>query len=164
MELSKKLQDAINEQIQAELYSAYLYLSMSAYFESVNLPGFAHWMRVQTQEEMEHAMKFYHYVNERGGRVELHAIQQPPVAFDSVLDVAEKTYAHEQHVTSLINNLYELALAENDHATAIFLQWYIDEQVEEEDNTRTIVDQLTMIGDHVNALFMLDRHMASRGE
>src|SRR5512145_2602407 len=111
MELSKNLEDAINEQIQAELYSAYMYLSMSAYFESVNLPGFAHWMRVQTQEEMAHAMKFYHYVFERGGRVTLRAIQQPPAEFESVLDVAQKTYAHEQHVTSLIHHLYELAVA-----------------------------------------------------
>ena len=164
MVLSKKLEDAINAQIQAELYSAYLYLSMSTYFESINLTGFAHWMRVQTQEEQEHAMKFYSYVHERGGRVVLQAIQQPPVEFESALDVAEKTYAHEQHVTSLINSLYELAVAEKDHATAVFLHWYINEQVEEEDNTRTMVDQLNMVGDSVNGLIMLDRYMASRGD
>lgn len=164
MELSKKLEVAINEQIQAELYSAYMYLSMSAYFEDIAMPGFAHWMREQTEEEMEHAMKFYHYVVERGGRVILHSIQQPPVEFASVLDVAEKTYAHEQHVTSLIYKLYELAVAENDHATAVFLQWYIKEQVEEEDNTRTILDQVKMIGDHAQGLMMLDRRLAERGD
>ncbi|MBN2003695.1 MAG: ferritin [Anaerolineae bacterium] len=164
MELSKNLEDAINEQIQAELYSAYMYLSMSAYFESLNLPGFAHWMRVQTHEEMEHAMKFYHYVFERGGRVTLCAIQQPPAEFESALDVAEKTYAHEQHVTSLIYKLYELALAEKDHATAAFLQWYINEQVEEENNARTIVEQLKMVGDRVHGLLMLDHQLGGRGE
>lgn len=163
MLLSKKLEDAINEQIQAELYSSYLYLSMSAYLESINLTGFAHWMRAQTQEEMEHAMKFYHYVYERGGRVILPAIQQPPVDYESVLAIAEQTYAHEQHVTRLIYKLYELALAEKDHAAAIFLQWYINEQVEEEDNTRTIVEQLKMMGNSANGLIMLDRQLASRG-
>jgi ferritin len=163
MVLSKKLEEAINAQIQAELYSAYMYLSMSAYCESINLSGFAHWFRAQTQEEQEHAMKFYKYVHERGGRVVLEAIQQPPVDYESILDLAEKIYAHEQHVTSLIYALYELAVAEKDHATASFLQWYIDEQVEEEDNTRTMVDQLQMVGDSVNGLIMLDRYMASRG-
>jgi len=163
MLLSKKFEDAVNGQIQAELYSAYMYLAMSAYFESINLTGFAHWMRVQTQEEMEHAMKFYRYLHERGGRVVLQAIQQPPVDYESALDAMEKTYAHEQYVSSLIYKLYELALAEKDHASAIFLQWYIDEQVEEEDNARTIVEQLKMIGGSANGLIMLDRHLASRG-
>lgn len=164
MELSKKLEVAINEQIQAELYSAYMYLSMSAYFEDIAMPGFAHWMREQTEEEMEHAMKFYHYVVERGGRVILHSIQQPPVEFESVLDVAEKTYAHEQHVTSLIYKLYELALAEKDHATAVFLQWYINEQVEEEDNTRAILEQVQRMGQNPQALLMFDRHLGERGD
>lgn len=163
MELSKNLEDAINEQIQAELYSAYMYLSMSAYFESINLSGFAHWMRVQTHEEMEHAMKFYHYVFERGGRVALSAIQQPPVEFESALDVAQKTYAHEQHVTSLIHKLYELAVAEKDHATAVFLQWYINEQIEEENNARTIVERLKLVGDHIQGVLMLDHHLGERG-
>lgn len=162
MELSKKLETAMNEQIQAELYSAYMYLSMSAYCEDINMTGFAHWMREQTEEEMEHAMKFYHYIVERGGRVVLHSIQQPPVEFESVLDVAEKTYAHEQHVSSLIYKLYELALAEKDHAAAVFLQWYIEEQVEEEDNTRTILEQVKRIGDHVQAMLALDHRLSER--
>ena len=109
MEFNKKLEQAINDQIQAEMYSSYLYLSMSAYFEAVNWSGFAHWMRVQTHEEQEHAMKLYKYVVERGGRVKLQAIQQPPVDFESVLAVAKMTYEHEQKVSGLIYNLYELA-------------------------------------------------------
>ena len=162
MELTKKMEDAINGQIQAEYYSSYLYLAMAAYCDSVNMPGYAHWMRVQAREEMEHVMKFYHYVVERGGRVVFGAIAQPPVEYDSILAIAEETYAHEQKVTSLIHKLYEVAAAEKDYASQSFLQWYIDEQVEEEDNARTIVEQLKMVGDHVSGLFMLDRHLASR--
>ena len=162
MEFNEKLEQAFNDQIQAEMYSSYLYLSMSAYFESVNMPGFAHWMRVQTHEEQEHAMKLYKYVVERGGRVSLQAIQQPPVDYGSVLAVAEMTYAHEQKVSALIYKLYDLAVEVGDHAASVFLQWYISEQVEEEDNTRTIVDQLNMIGDHSMGLIMLDRQLATR--
>lgn len=162
MELSKKMQDAINAQIQAELYSAYLYLAMSAYCEDVNMPGYAHWMRVQTQEEMEHAMKFYHYVFERGGRVILEAIEQPPVEFESIRAVAAQVYEHEQHVTHLIHQLYEQAVAEKDYASQVFLQWYIDEQVEEEDNARTILDYVKMAQGHPNALLMLDRQLGAR--
>jgi ferritin len=162
MEFNEKLEKAFNEQIQAEFYSAYLYLSMSAYFESINMLGFAHWMRVQTNEEQEHAMKLYKFVIERGGRVSLQAIQQPPVEFDSVLAVSEMTFAHEQKVSSLIYNLYELAGEVGDHAAEVFLQWFISEQVEEENNTRTIVDQLRMIGDHKMGLVMLDHQLAER--
>ena len=162
MEFNEKLEQAFNDQIQAEMYSSYLYLSMSAYFESVNMPGFAHWMRVQTHEEQEHAMKLYKYVVERGGRVSLQAIQQPPVDYGSVLAVAEMTYAHEQKVSALIYKLYDLAVEVGDHAASVFLQWYISEQVEEEDNTRTIVDQLNMIGEHSMGLIMLDRQLAAR--
>ncbi len=162
MELSQKMQNAINAQIQAELYSAYLYLAMSAYCEDINMPGYARWMRVQTEEEMEHAMKFYHYVFERGGRVFLEAIQKPQAEFDSPQDVAAQVYAHEQHVTDLIHQLYELALAEKDYAAQVFLQWYIDEQVEEEDNARTIVEYFEMAAGHPNAMLMLDRKLGAR--
>jgi len=130
--ISKKIEKALNKQINAELYSAYLYLSMVAYFESVNLPGFANWMKVQTQEELMHAMKIYDFVNERGGRVVLKAIEAPPTEWDSPLDAFEATYKHEQKVTGLINNLVNLAIEEKDHATSSFLQWFVNEQVEEE--------------------------------
>lgn len=162
MEFNEKLEQAFNDQIQAELYSAYLYLSMSAYFEAENMPGFAHWMRVQNREEQEHAMKLYKYVVERGGRVKLQAIQQPQVDFASVLEVAEMTYEHEQKVSSLIYKLHDVAGEVGDHAAQVFLQWFISEQVEEEDNTRTIVDQLKMMGDHTMGLMMLDRQLATR--
>ena len=162
MELSKTMENAINKQIQAEYYSSYMYLAMAAYCDSVNMPGYAHWMREQAEEELEHALKFYHYIVERGGRVVLEAIEQPPVEYDSLLAVAEATYAHEQKVTSLIHTLYEVSVAEKDYASQVFLQWYIKEQVEEEDNARTIVDQFKMVGDHPNGLFMLDRQLGAR--
>ncbi|MGD8474238.1 MAG: ferritin, partial [Anaerolineae bacterium] len=134
MELSKKMQDAINEQIREELASAYIYLSMAAYCESINLQGFAHWMQAQSNEEMEHAMKFYGYVNERGGRVVLGALEQPPIEFDGPVDVFEKTLAHEQYITDRIHKLYALAVEENDYASLGILQWFVDEQVEEENS------------------------------
>jgi ferritin len=161
--LSRKMQDAINEQINKELYSAYMYLSMAAYCEDANLPGSAHWMRAQANEEMEHAMKFFGYVNERGGRVILKAIDQPSVEFQGLLDVFERTLEHEQYVTSLIDNLYTLALEERDYASQSFLQWFIDEQVEEEASATEIVETLKMIGDKGHALVMLDRQLGSRG-
>jgi ferritin len=161
--LSRKMQDAINEQINKELYSAYMYLSMAAYCEDANLPGSAHWMRAQANEEVEHAMKFFDYVNERGGRVVLKAIDQPSVEFQGLLDVFERTLEHEQYVTSLIDNLYTLALEEKDYASQSFLQWFIDEQVEEEASATEIVETLKMIGDKGHALVMLDRQLASRG-
>jgi ferritin len=161
--LSKAMQDAINEQIKNELYSAYLYLSMAAYFETGNLPGSAHWMRVQSQEEVAHAMKFFDFVNERGGRVVLQAIDQPPVEFDSPSDVFEKTLEHERKVTALIHHLYEVALKENDYAAQVMLHWFIEEQVEEEDQASQILETLRMVGDKGNALVMLDRQLGSRG-
>lgn len=161
--LSKALQDAINEQIKNELYSAYLYLSMSAYSEMSNLPGFAHWMRLQSQEEVEHAMKFFDFVNDRGGHVMLQAIDQPPVEFKSSLDMFQKTLEHERKVTGLINQLYELALKENDYPTQVMLQWFIDEQVEEEKNAAQIVETLKMVGDTPQALIMFDRELGRRG-
>jgi ferritin len=160
--LKKTIQDAINEQINKELYSAYLYLAMAAYFDANNLPGFAHWMRAQYREETEHALKFYGYVNERGGRVYVKAIDEPPAEFGSPLKAFEQTLEHEQYVTSLINKLYELALEEKDYATQSLLSWYIDEQVEEEDNASYIVETLKMVGEKGNGLIMLDRQLAQR--
>jgi ferritin len=160
--LKKTIQDAINEQINKELYSAYLYLAMAAYFDANNLPGFAHWMRAQYREETEHALKFYGYVNERGGRVYVKAIDEPPAEFGSPLKAFEQTLEHEQYVTSLINKLYELALEEKDYATQSLLKWYIDEQVEEEDNASYIVETLKMVGEKGNGLIMLDRQLAQR--
>jgi len=161
--LGKKLQDAMNEQIKNELYSAYLYLSMSAYCEAANLPGFAHWMRVQAQEEEAHAMKFYDFIYERGGRVVLQAIDQPPIEFPSPLAVFEQTLEHEQKVTGMIHDLYALAVEEKDYASQIFLQWFVTEQVEEEASASQILEILKMIGDKGHALIMLDRQLGRRG-
>jgi ferritin len=161
--LTKAVQEAINEQIKNELYSAYLYLSMAAYFEAESLPGFAVWMRAQSEEEVEHAMKLFDFVNERGGRVKLQAIEQPPVSFESPLAVFETTYEHEQKVTALIHDLYEVALEENDYATQVMLHWFIDEQVEEEDSVSQVVDTLERIGDRNQGLIMLDRELGQRG-
>ncbi|MCP4541665.1 MAG: ferritin [Chloroflexi bacterium] len=160
--LRQTVQDAMNTQIKNELDSAYLYLSMAAYCESINLPGFAHWMRMQDEEERIHAMKFYDFIHERGGRVILQALDQPEAEFESPLDVFEKTLAHEQKVTALINDLYALAIEEKDYASQIFLQWFITEQVEEEDNASQVIDTLKMIGDDQQGLLMLDRELAGR--
>ena len=161
--LNKTVERAINEQIQAELYSAYLYLSMAANSAAANLPGFAHWMKAQSQEETEHAMKFFNYVNERGGRVVLKPLDQPPVEFGSPVDLFKKVLEHEQLVTGLINDLYELAVKENDYATQVLLHWFIEEQVEEEANAAQIVETLKMAGDKGNALIMVDKGLAKRG-
>jgi ferritin len=162
--LGKKLQGAINEQIKNELYSGYLYLAMSAYFQAGNLPGFAHWMRVQAAEEQEHALKFFDFVNERGGRVELQAIDQPPVEFQSPLAVFEQVLEHVKKVTGLINKLYELALGEKDYPAQVMLQWFIEEQVEEEANATRIVETLKMVGEKGQALVMLDHQLGARGK
>ena len=158
------VRDALNRQVTAELHAAYLYLSMAAWFEARNLSGFAAWMRMQSKEEIAHAMKIFDFVNERGGQVELGAIDAPPSDYASPVDVFRKALGHEQKVTGMINDLYELALAEKDYPAQVMLQWFIEEQVEEEDTAGTIVDQLEMIGDHAGSLFVLDRQMASRGE
>ena len=160
--LSAAVQDAMNQQVNAELYSAYLYLSMAADFEGANLRGMAHWMQVQAKEETGHALKFFKYIAERGGRVTLTAIAAPPSKWDSPQAVFEEVYKHECHVSSLINKLVELAEAEKDHASAVFLQWFINEQVEEEANASEILQQLKMVGDSKQGLFMLDRHLAQR--
>lgn len=159
---NKKLQDAINDQIKHELYSAYLYLSMSAHFEGVNLPGFARWMRLQSQEESSHAMKLFDFIHERGGRVVLQAIVQPPADFKSPLDVFQQALEHEQKVSGMIHRLYELAGKENDYATQVMLQWFITEQVEEEKTAGDIVEQLKMVGEQPAGVFMLDRQLGAR--
>lgn len=160
--LSKTLQEAINEQLKNELYSGYLYLSMSAYCEAINLPGFAHWMRLQSQEEVSHAMKFFDYLNDRDSHVVLQAIDQPPTDFKSPLDIFQRALEHEQKVTAMIHQLYELAVKENDYPTQVELQWFITEQVEEEKTASDIVEQLKMVGDHTPGLLMLDRQLAAR--
>jgi ferritin len=160
--IKQSVQDAINEQIKEEFYSAFVYLSMSAYFESVSLAGLAHWMRVQYQEEEVHALRLFDYLNERGGTVELREIPQPPTGFNSPLQVMEQALNHERHVTTLIESLYEKAAKENDYATQAALQWFITEQVEEENNAGTIVEQLRMIGDNRAALLMLDMELGKR--
>jgi len=160
--ISEKMQEALNGQMNAELYSSYLYLSMSAYFQDINLGGFANWMRVQAQEELVHAMKFYDFVNERGGRVVLKAVEGPPIEWDSPLAVFEAAYKHETKVTGLINELVELALAEHDHATNIFLQWFVTEQVEEEDSANEVVQKIKLMGDAQGGLFMLDQELGQR--
>ena len=156
------MEEALNGQLNAELYSAYLYLSMAAYFESADLAGFANWMRVQFQEEQFHAMKFYDYIIERGGRVTLTQIEAPPSEWNSSPAVFEATLEHEQKVTGLINDLVYLARDEKDNASEIFLQWFVNEQVEEEDNAGTIVGQLKLIKNSPEALFMMDKDMAQR--
>ncbi|NVM55408.1 MAG: ferritin [Candidatus Helarchaeota archaeon] len=160
--ISKTLEEAINKQLNRELYSAYLYLSMAAYFESKGFSGFANWMRVQFQEETFHAMKFFDYVIGRGGRVTLLDIEAPPTKWGSLLDAFEYTYEHEQKVTGLINNLVKLATEENDYAAISMLQWYVNEQVEEEASASAIVDKLKMIGDAGSGLYMLDQELAQR--
>jgi len=160
--ISKLLQDAINEQINVELFSAYLYLSMSAHFETQNLSGFANWTRVQYQEETGHAMKLYKYVFDRSGAVTLKAIAQPATKFKTPLDIFKEILRHEQKVTSLINKLYELAVKEKDYAAQIFLQWFISEQVEEEKNATDIINMLEMIGDSPVSLIMADRQLGAR--
>jgi ferritin len=164
MFINKTMQDAINEQINAEMYSAYLYLSMSAYFENQNLPGFAKWMRVQFGEEQAHALKFFDFVIERGGEVELKAIAKPAMKWESPLAVFKEVLKHEQHVTDLINKLYEVALAEKDYPSQVLLQWYIAEQVEEEGNASQVVAFLESIEAHKASLYQLDHQLGKRGE
>jgi ferritin len=160
--LNPRIEEALNRQINAELYSSYLYLSMSAYCDSQNLAGMANWMRIQAQEENTHAMKFFDFVNERDGRVLLTQIDAPKTEWTSPLDVFEETLAHEQKVTGLINDLVDLSLSEKDHASNTFLQWFVTEQVEEEAAARTIVDKLKLIGDNPMPLYMLDGELGQR--
>jgi len=160
--ISKTMQNALNEQVNAEFYSAYLYLAMEAYFESISLPGFANWMRCQCQEEALHAMKFYDYINERNSRVKLSQIAPPELEWSSPLDAFEAAYKHEQKVTGLINDLVDLAIREGDHATNNFLQWFVAEQVEEEAAANAVVEKIKLAGTSEGALFQIDREMQQR--
>jgi len=160
--ISKKMEDALNGQVNAELYSAYLYLSMESYFKSKNLNGFANWMRVQTQEEMMHVMKIYDFIDERGGRIILKAVEGPPTDWDSPLAVFEAAYSHEQKVSGLVNDLVDLAIKEKDHATNTFLQWFVNEQVEEEASADQVVQQLKMVENAPGGVFLLDRELGQR--
>ncbi|MEI6691246.1 MAG: ferritin [Chlorobium sp.] len=162
--LSKALEKAFNDQINHELSSSYLYLSMAAYAESQNLPGFAHWLKLQTKEETGHGMKLYKFVNERGGRVELQKIDQPILEFKSPTALFEEVLKHERKITVLINKLYELALEEKDYAAQVLLHEFIGEQVEEEATASSILETLKMAGEKGHALIMMDRQLARRGQ
>ena len=162
MLIQDKMVKAINKQMNAELYSSYLYLAMAAHFTANNWLGFAHWMKIQAKEEYGHAMKFYEYLCGRGGRVILSSLEAPPQDWKTPLDIFEKTYAHELKVTAMINDLLKLARAEDDTATESMLKWFIDEQVEEEANTSLIMEKLKRIKDSANGLFMLDHELSER--
>ncbi len=160
--IKEKMLEALNSQINAEQYSALLYLSMSAYFNEKGLPGFANWMYIQYQEELSHANKFYNYVVERGGKAEIRAIEQMPTEWNGIIEVFEATLEHEQKVTGMIDSLMDVAVEVSDHATQSFLKWFVDEQVEEEANVMEILDTLKLINGQGNGIFMLDREMRQR--
>lgn len=160
--LKDTMEQALNAQIQKELYSSYLYLAMSAQLEADNLQGFAKWMRLQADEEREHAMKIYDYVNDRGGRVVLQAIEEPPKEFGDPPKIFQTVLEHERKVTASINQLYELALKEKDYPSQSFLTWFINEQVEEERSAEEVVDHLQKLENKMHALLILDRRMGKR--
>lgn len=160
--IPKSVQEILNKQINKELYSAYYYLSMSAHFQSVNLPGFAHWMTTQYQEETGHAMKLMAHIQERGGRVILEAIEKPPTEYQSPLNVMNLVLEHEKKVTASINKCYEEAVKEKDYPAQIMLEWFIKEQVEEERSAEDVINTLKMLGDAPAGLIMLDRQLAAR--
>lgn len=160
--INEDIENTLNEQLNAELYSSYLYLSMSAYFQSIDLPGFANWMRVQAEEEWMHGMKFYDFINERGGRVKLQAIEGPQVEWSSPEAAFEHVNKHEQKVTGLINNLVDLAIKEKDHATNNFLIWFVDEQVEEEASANEVLQKVKRVGKEGSGLLLLDQELGTR--
>lgn len=160
--LTQQINDALNEQITREMHSSLIYLSMAAYFTDTGLKGFAHWMRVQAEEEMFHAMKVFDFIHDRNGRVKLSQIAEPTHHWDSVQAVMEHTLAHEEGMTRSINELVDLAIKERDHATHNFLSWFVQEQVEEEDTLRTILDKLRLVGNRGEGMFMLDQEMSAR--
>ena len=162
--IDSSIEKAINAQIQAEFQSAYLYLAMSAQFENMNLKGFAHWLRLQWQEETNHAMKLYDFLLQRDGKIDLGSLEKPKVKFDNALIAFEEVLAHEQYITGRIHELYDLATKKKDYALQTLLHWFIDEQVEEEDSAREIIDNLRLIGDSGPNLFLLDRELGSRVE
>ena len=162
MKINKKVEDVVNKQVNAEFYSAYLYLGMSARCTEMNLKGIANWLYVQAQEEMTHAIKFYRFILERGGHSVLPSIEKVRDDWKTPLEMFEAAYAHEQKVTAMINNIMDIALAERDHATASMLNWFVDEQVEEEANSSEIADKLKLIGESKEGLFMLDKELSVR--
>ena len=162
--MDRAVQDAINEQIRNELYSGYVYLAMSAHFEEQNLTGFANWMRLQAQEELAHGMRLFDYLLDRGGRVVLEGIDQPPTDWGTPLQIFEHALEHERRVTGMIDALYDLAREKRDNATQVALQWFITEQVEEEASADAAVDQLRRAGDNAAALLMLDQKFGARSE
>ncbi|MFH1942414.1 MAG: ferritin [bacterium] len=160
--LGKKMTDALNEQINREMYSAYLYLAMSAYSDFKGLKGFANWFYVQHQEETEHAMRVNYYLQNQGAQVKLKALEQPPTDFGTPVDMFQATLKHEQFITKSINDLADLAVQEKDHATQIFLQWFVSEQIEEESNDNEIIGKLKLAGENGNGLFMIDKDLGTR--
>jgi ferritin len=161
--MSQKMQDAFNEQMQHEFYSSYLYLSMSAYCDRANLPGLARWMRVQAGEEAKHAMKIFDHLLDRSGVVALQQVDRPPADFASALEVFEQAHRHEQQVTASIDKVYGLAMDERDFASRVFLDWFVQEQVEEEKTSGLLAEQLRMVGTDRAGLLMLDRELGQRG-
>jgi len=160
--INAKMQDAINHQIHEEIFSSYLYLSMSTYFEDANLPGHAHWLRLHAQEEMFHAMKLYYHVVERGGKVDLKGLKDPKTRWTSPINVFEEALEHEHYITKCIHDLMDLAIEEKDHASKTVLNWFVEEQVEEEDRFGSHLERLRMIGDHQGMLLREDEKMAAR--
>ena len=160
--LKKKIEDAFNKHLNAEAFSAHLYMSMSAYFQSINLKGMAHWMRMQSEEETTHEMKFFDHILARGGKVSLDKIGAPKIEWESPLAAFEESYQHEQMITDKINKLVDLSIAESDHASNAFLQWFVTEQVEEEEAAMEIIEQLKLIGDDSGALFLFDKELGQR--
>jgi ferritin len=162
MNIGTKMETAINKQIGEEFYSAYLYLSMAGYFESKNLKGFANWMKVQYQEEISHAMKLFDYVHERGGSIDLKAIEKPPSKWKSPLAAIQAAYEHEKKITKMIDKLYTLASREKDTATQVMLQWFVTEQVEEESSVGAVMEELKLVGNSGNGLFLIDKELGKR--
>ncbi len=160
--LSKKMQEVLNSQMNFEIYSSYVYVPMASYLKAKNLNGFYNWMQIQIQEELAHAMKFHEFILDRGGEVVFEAIPKPEINYDSVLELFEVAYSHEQIVTGRINDLIETALTEKDHASNAHLQWFITEQVEEEANVLSVVEQIKLYKDSPNGLFLLDQELAKR--
>ena len=160
--ISDKIQKALNEQVNAEFYSAYMYLAMSSYCNTIGLPGFSHWMRMQYEEENMHVMKMYDYIQSQGGQVNLLAIEKPEREYGNPVKIFETTLEHEQLVTKLIHRLMDLAVEEKDYATQAFLQWYVTEQVEEESNVNDILAPLRMVGEDKGGLMMIDQQLAGR--
>lgn len=160
--ISEKMQSALNEQVNKEFYSAYLYLAMSAYCTKIGLPGFAHWMRIQYEEENMHVTRMYDYILNQGGDVHLKAIEEPPREYGSPLEIVEKTLEHEQFITGSIHRLMSQAIDEHDYATQTFLQWYVSEQVEEESNVQDVLNPLRMVGNDKGGLMMIDQKLGAR--